>query len=213
MKEIKCTIIQDLLPLYADNVVSEDTKQMVDEHLNHCDVCRQEYEMLKMTLYVPIETNTSLLKRFNSSWLRKKMIIVLSSVVATTLILFGLFTFVLYYEKTIPYSPELFEVEEIEDQLFVHYYGHTYQQLNMTGPMLVEVAGEEKYISFVYYVESIAHSSTKNLFNSKLSNQDYRSVIPDSQLVEEVYYAEFDSGEIGNWEKVLEDAVLIWQRT
>ena len=30
MKEIKCTIIQDVLPLYIDEVVSQDTKEMVD---------------------------------------------------------------------------------------------------------------------------------------------------------------------------------------
>ncbi|OEH91146.1 zf-HC2 domain-containing protein [Bacillus solimangrovi] len=37
MKEIKCTIIQDVLPLYIDEVVSQDTKEMVDEHLQHCE--------------------------------------------------------------------------------------------------------------------------------------------------------------------------------
>lgn len=41
MKEIKCTIIQDVLPLYVDEVVSQDTKEMVDEHLQHCNKCQK----------------------------------------------------------------------------------------------------------------------------------------------------------------------------
>ena len=55
MKEIKCTVIQDLLPLYVDEVVSDDTKSLVNEHLLTCENCRNEYEQMKGTLYVPIE--------------------------------------------------------------------------------------------------------------------------------------------------------------
>jgi len=32
MREIKCSIIQDILPLYVDEVVSQDTKEMIEEH-------------------------------------------------------------------------------------------------------------------------------------------------------------------------------------
>lgn len=35
MKEISCDIIKDILPLYVDDVVSDDTKKMVEEHLEH----------------------------------------------------------------------------------------------------------------------------------------------------------------------------------
>ncbi len=33
MKEISCEIIRDLLPLYVDEAVSEETKEFVEEHL------------------------------------------------------------------------------------------------------------------------------------------------------------------------------------
>lgn len=35
-----CKIIQDLLPLYADGCCSEETKQVVEEHLKTCADCR-----------------------------------------------------------------------------------------------------------------------------------------------------------------------------
>lgn len=41
MSKINCNIIQDILPLYVDDVVSEDTKNMVEEHLNGCDECKK----------------------------------------------------------------------------------------------------------------------------------------------------------------------------
>ena len=40
MKKISCNIIRDILPLYLDDVVSDETKQMVEEHLQSCASCR-----------------------------------------------------------------------------------------------------------------------------------------------------------------------------
>lgn len=39
---ISCEIIKDLLPLYHDSVCSEDSKKLVEEHLEHCESCRDE---------------------------------------------------------------------------------------------------------------------------------------------------------------------------
>ena len=42
-----CNIIRDILPLYAENIASEDTVSFVDEHLEHCSECRDELEKLR----------------------------------------------------------------------------------------------------------------------------------------------------------------------
>ncbi|MDO5400408.1 MAG: zf-HC2 domain-containing protein [Eubacteriales bacterium] len=39
--KISCDIIRDLLPLYAENMTSRASNDMVDEHLRACDGCRQ----------------------------------------------------------------------------------------------------------------------------------------------------------------------------
>lgn len=44
---LSCEIIQDLLPLYADNVCSPDSQKAVDEHLVQCPACRQNLQTLK----------------------------------------------------------------------------------------------------------------------------------------------------------------------
>jgi hypothetical protein len=36
----QCKIIEDLLPLYHDGVCSEESKQMIEEHLSQCEECR-----------------------------------------------------------------------------------------------------------------------------------------------------------------------------
>lgn len=44
---IKCDVIRDLLPLYMDDLVSEETKRLVEEHLEQCEDCRKYLEEMK----------------------------------------------------------------------------------------------------------------------------------------------------------------------
>ena len=45
--KISCNIIEDLLPLYVDDMVSEDSRQLVEEHLKECPACRKMQEEMK----------------------------------------------------------------------------------------------------------------------------------------------------------------------
>ena len=51
--DISCDIIKDILPLYAENMVSNATRNMVDEHLCKCDGCAKELDSLKRAQPVP----------------------------------------------------------------------------------------------------------------------------------------------------------------
>ena len=54
MNKIACDVIKDLLPLYVDNVCSEKTKDLIEEHLAGCEECQQYYEALQEGLPVAI---------------------------------------------------------------------------------------------------------------------------------------------------------------
>ena len=47
MEKINCNVIQDILPLYIDDVVSDDTKELVEEHLQNCEICQRVYHETK----------------------------------------------------------------------------------------------------------------------------------------------------------------------
>lgn len=47
---MKCKIIYDLLPVYIDDVCSDETKELVEQHLSTCPDCRKEYEKMKAEL-------------------------------------------------------------------------------------------------------------------------------------------------------------------
>lgn len=48
-KKWECGLIQDVLPLYADEVCSESTSRAVKEHLSECASCRELFEQLRQT--------------------------------------------------------------------------------------------------------------------------------------------------------------------
>ena len=48
----ECNIVRDVLPLYFENMVSEDTAAFVKEHLKNCSDCGAELECLKSGMQI-----------------------------------------------------------------------------------------------------------------------------------------------------------------
>ena len=42
-----CCVIRDLLPLYAEDLVSCETAELIRQHLQECSDCRKEYEQMQ----------------------------------------------------------------------------------------------------------------------------------------------------------------------
>lgn len=60
----KCRIVGDLLPLYADNVCSEESRRLVERHASGCAECKKKLEA--MTAQLPeAETKASEIKQGN----------------------------------------------------------------------------------------------------------------------------------------------------
>ncbi len=47
MEKLSCEIITDLLPLYAEELLSDQSKTLVENHLKVCENCRHRFEDLK----------------------------------------------------------------------------------------------------------------------------------------------------------------------
>ncbi|ETT56805.1 MULTISPECIES: zf-HC2 domain-containing protein [unclassified Paenibacillus] len=55
MSRISCDIIQDLLPLYYDDICSEASRELMEEHLAGCADCRASLVQVKSNLSLPIQ--------------------------------------------------------------------------------------------------------------------------------------------------------------
>ncbi len=86
---ITCDIIRDLLPLYAEDLVSEDSKQLVEEHLQDCEPCTKQLGILKKAAVLPIEVETKSIKRVGDTIRRKRILAVLTALGILGTLIFG----------------------------------------------------------------------------------------------------------------------------
>lgn len=93
--DISCDIIRDLLPLYAEDLVSEDSRKLVDEHLCSCDPCTKQLGILKKAAQLPIEVETNSLKRVGNSIRRRKILTVATALLTALTIVVSGFIFML----------------------------------------------------------------------------------------------------------------------
>ena len=108
--KISCEIIKDLLPLYFDDVCSDDSKSLVDEHLETCNECKSRLQLIEMSLPISnVERNLkeadpiiNLSKRWNKGMRKSKLkgILITLAVIAAIILLLHTFMGIHVY---IPY--------------------------------------------------------------------------------------------------------------
>ena len=91
--ENNCNVIRDLLPLYADDMASADTKALVEEHLKNCDACKTELENYRNCPMLA-ETNENELQSLKSVGIKiqkskKKAVIKAVSICLAVCLFFG----------------------------------------------------------------------------------------------------------------------------
>ena len=74
-----CSIVQDLLPLYAEDLLREETKEYVDEHLAQCEACRAELAALRAEV-APASVSAQPLRDLKRQLQRKRLTAVLLAV-------------------------------------------------------------------------------------------------------------------------------------
>ncbi|MBQ8011711.1 MAG: zf-HC2 domain-containing protein [Oscillospiraceae bacterium] len=75
MMQKNCDLIKDLLPLYADEVCSEESRKAVAEHISGCSSCRSMLEKMNKQLVVNVNNDIGTLKRIKRRiWIERIVI-------------------------------------------------------------------------------------------------------------------------------------------
>ena len=68
-----CDVIRDLLPLYADEVCSEASKALVEEHLQGCGACAEELRVMRSGESAVIAEEVDTVKKAGQLWKKNKL--------------------------------------------------------------------------------------------------------------------------------------------
>jgi len=108
MADITCEVIRDLLPLYVDDVLSSDSRVLVEEHLETCEGCTDYYHALKEPegndKQMKKADETAAFKRIKGTLKKKRLITILVTAVCMAVLGFGLFYGLVVHEIYIPYE-------------------------------------------------------------------------------------------------------------
>lgn len=77
MKEINCNIANDLIPLYVDDVLSDDSKALLEEHIANCEDCKGIIEKMQSSVTVANDKDITPFKKIRKKLVVRAVIIVL----------------------------------------------------------------------------------------------------------------------------------------
>lgn len=91
MEKISCSIVKDLLPLYIDRILSEETTQIIDSHLETCKKCKKDFETMSQELVFPStpkiqEENEKILKELKHQLKVKQILTAVISVIVIVVV-------------------------------------------------------------------------------------------------------------------------------
>jgi hypothetical protein len=176
MKNRECSIVRDILPLYVENIISDDTKQFVDEHLSHCAECKNELELSQTD--IPIkkicsekDSGVEVIKKIGLDIKKKRVFTGVLSAVISAIVVISSFAY-LTAPEYLPYA-EPFDIISVK---------------NNNGCVTLSFTGEyEIYQSKqgVYNI-SIYNTIWNKLFSIE-KKQDI-TVNPNGETVNTIYY-------------------------
>jgi hypothetical protein len=108
MNKINCNIIKDILPLYIDDVLCQDTRELIENHIAHCHNCKQELALLKSDLptsqvAITPKDDVTLLKKIGLAIRKQRLFTGVYSAIFAFIIAILLFAY-LTTPQYIPYS-------------------------------------------------------------------------------------------------------------
>ena len=121
MNDIPCGVIRDLLPLYTEDLCSEESRALVESHLKNCPDCRRLKESMKKTEPLPADSGEGL-KKIKKELKNRKL---RTAALAALLVFVLLVSFFSWYSKPeyYPYSEKLISVRDLGEKIEIHFSG------------------------------------------------------------------------------------------
>lgn len=109
----ECSIVREILPLFAENMVNEETAEYVKLHLENCEECKEELSNLSAPIVKSVRTNSESLKRIKKQFRRNKLHSLLLMSALMIVFFVSLFSYVTS-PNYFSYSEDLMTISDLE---------------------------------------------------------------------------------------------------
>ena len=178
MDKISCAVIKDLLPLYVDEVLSEDSCKLVKSHIATCNDCKEYYESMKNTDYlINNEKNNNekeVIKKIRRKINIKKISLICLTAVVVISIAIGTFYGIVIKDSYIPYEDTGLYIDN--NELCTNEPYHCYYRFD----------SPEEGTSFMYMSNTFYGTTLKE--REKITIDDFDSSESSDDDVKQLYY-------------------------
>jgi len=106
--KITCEVINDLLPLYIDDLCSNDSKVAINVHIKTCEVCKSELQAMQLSITANTReqnlNDAAVVKMLSKEWKKNKWKSLLKGIVYTLIVVAIIALFLLFSaDIRIPY--------------------------------------------------------------------------------------------------------------
>lgn len=90
MNKISCEVIKDIMPIYVDNICSQESRSVIEEHILECEECSLKLQQMQenLNIYSHGITDEKISQKKLFSKVKKKWIV---SIILTVIFLFSIF--------------------------------------------------------------------------------------------------------------------------
>lgn len=172
----ECNIIKDILPLYLENMVSDDTRKFVDEHLSQCPECKKELELSKIDISIEEHSQdenipSQAMKKIKREIKKKRVVTGILSAAISAIVVILLFSY-LTAPEYLPYTEPFDIITTSENNGVV--------SLSFNGEY--ELSQREQGV----YSISIYNTAWNKLFG--ITKKQVISINPNGEEVNTIYY-------------------------
>jgi len=183
--KVTCNVIKDVLPLYLENMLSDDSCTMVEEHIEQCQECKIYLDEMKAFNKMPVDTNTSPLIKIKSTLRKKKIQTAIFSMMFSIMLLVITIAF-LTAPEYIPYSERSVTINEIGNGSVLAKFEDTVYGYDISSYPTDNNTG------YVYHITTWNSIWNRNI---KKSNANNTILNPNGENVVSVYYYQTDGSE------------------
>jgi len=202
--ELKCSVVQDLLPNYIEKLTSNDTNNAIEQHLNNCEDCKKSYELMAADIgnieKVPM-IELKFLKKVKRTRLMSAVLCFVLTLILSYLIYDSEYKFkndksdlakaVTEYTASsqVKLDAYILETKEKDGALIVSFKDQS--NLDVNGIAVLLKGFNQKYRIVQANIDSSNYSAVVQIFPIKIKDKQY-CVVSAYSLTDEIKYYGLD---------------------
>ncbi|MGV2940576.1 zf-HC2 domain-containing protein [Mesobacillus sp. LC4] len=183
--KISCNMIRDILPLYVEDMASQDTRDLVEEHIASCENCKKRLKEMRTFEEPPVDTDIAPLRNIQNTLRKKKLQTIILSVMVT--LVFAVVTIAyLTTPAYISYNENAVSIIEKDDGTVLLNFSEEVSGYNVNQYPAADNSG------YVYDITTWETMWQQKIIKNNLENTVLN---PNGETVASIYYYNTDGSE------------------